>query len=186
MASDGLWHPLLDLAVGFASPAGEIWGIPGLAAIAKSERGWVGGGAFAAKIAPARRSATAVPWGGGGFGHSVGTGVQGGGFACPACGIHTAAVNARPSSCCSCTFAVLLEEPLEVHLVFADFFWGGSALFCPPALVRCWGQVGLEERFAAKYPILLGFSQLEDEGRNNEAKEINAFSAIIPVHTQTK
>lgn len=46
--------------------------------------------------------------------------------------------------------------------------------------------MGLEERFAAKCPILLGFSQLEDEGRNDEAKEINAFSAIIPVHTHTK
>lgn len=46
-------------------------------------------------------------------------------------GFTTAVVNARPSSCCSCTFAVLLEEPHEVHLVFAEFLGGGSALFWP-------------------------------------------------------
>lgn len=182
MASDGLWHPLLDLAVGFATPAGDIWGIPGLAAIAKSGRG-VSGGVLAAKIAPARCSATAVPRGGGGFGHSVGTGAQGG-FACPACGIH---------HCCGEREALFV---LLLHLccaaggaargAFGVRCVSGRGVSSVLAPVRCWRQVGLEERFAAKCPILLGFSQLEDEGRNDEAKEINAFSAIIPVHTHTK
>lgn len=81
-------------------------------------------------------------------------------------------MNTRPSSCCSCTFAVLLEELHEVHLVFAEFFLGGSALFCPPALVRCWGQVGLEERFAANCPIFWDFHSWKMKGETMKLKKL--------------